>query len=170
MTIDEVDGGFAEDIGQVAVSVAVFDAAVAIQPIAIIGIPAALKTDELLETARPRMITPVQRAIVPLADQTGRVTGAAQDLRHRRFIKPQTVEAPRFQRVDAAGAMGVAARHQSRARWRAHGRRRVVLRQDDAFVHQGIQRRRARYLIVEYAKIAITHVIGDDEDDIRFGS
>ena len=75
--LDEVDSGSAEDIGQVLVLVAVFDGPVAVQAIAVIGIPAALEADELLKATRRWMIARVQRAVVPFADQRRRVTGAA---------------------------------------------------------------------------------------------
>ena len=120
MALDKVDGRLAEDIGQVAFAPAIFNAPVAIQPVAVIGIPAALKANKLLIAARCRMIAPVERAVVPLANQAGRVAGSAKDIAHGRFVQAQAVQTARLQRVDAAGALGIAPGHQGGARGRAN--------------------------------------------------
>ena len=44
-----------------------------------------------------------------------------------------------------------------------------MLRQADSFADEVIERRRSRRAVVEASEVAVTHVVGEDEDDVGAG-
>ncbi len=112
------------------------------------------------------MVARVVCAVVPFADEAGCVARTFQEFGYRQLAQGKTVESPRLERVDHSGAMRIAARHQRRARGRANGRRRIMLRQTDAVIDEVIERRRSRGAVVEASEVAVTHVVGDNQDDV----
>src|SRR5271170_4060367 len=99
MAPDELRRFLGEDVGQVA-AVGARDRAVAIETPLIVRLPAAGKSCELVEAAAVRMIARVVRAVVPFADEAGRVARALQQFGNSHFAERKSVEAARLERVD----------------------------------------------------------------------
>src|SRR5271166_4481728 len=120
-----------------------------------------------LEAAPVGMVARIVRAVVPFPDQPGRVAGPLQEFGHGHLAQRQPVEPARLQRIDDAGAMRITAGHQRGSRRRTNGRSRVVLGETDSLAHEMIERRRSRRAVVEASEVAITHVVGENQDDVR---
>ncbi len=165
MAPDELRSLLGEHLGQVA-PVRARETAVAIEPPLPIGLPAAAEAGEFVESAAVRMIARIDRAVVPLPDQPGHVSGGFEEIGDRAFAQSDSVESPHLERIDRAGAMRIAAGEQRRAGGRAHRRGRIVLSQTKSLVNELIEHRRARRAIVEASEIAVAHVVGEYEDDI----
>src|SRR5271156_5569418 len=113
------------------------------------------------------MVARIVRAVMPFADEPRHIAGALQQVSDSPFTKCETIEPARFERVDDACAMRIAAGHQRGSRRRANGRSRVVLRQGDAVADEMVERGCARRAVVEASEVAVAHVVGEDKDDVR---
>ena len=129
--------------------------------------PAAAEPDELVEAARVRVIPRVVCAVVPLADEPGRVARGAEAVRHRALTERDAVEPAQLQRVNRARAMRIAPRQQRGPRRGAHRRPGVVLREAHALIDQRIERRRLGQPAVEAGEVPVPHIVGKNEDDVR---
>src|SRR5271166_1041765 len=113
------------------------------------------------------MIAGIVRAVVPFADEAGCVARALEQFGNSHFAQRKAVEAARLERVDYAGAMRIAACHQRGSRRRADGGRGIMLGEADAVAHEMVERGRSRRAVVEASEVAVAHVVGKNEDDVR---
>ncbi len=116
----------------------------------------------VVERPRPRLV-----AEMPLADRHGAVAGAVQHLRQRDVVaRAQADLAARRERRADADAERVATRQQRRTRRRARGRWRVGARGAHALARHGVEVRRAVHGVAVRRKVAVSHVVGEDDDDV----
>src|SRR5262245_7982290 len=106
-------------------------------------------------------------AEVPVAKNAGVVAGGRELFGERYFGRIHHGASSKS--VDGAGAVVVAAGHQTGPRRRADGTD-VEARQDRAFFGHRVDVRRADDRIAMNAEIAIALIVGHDEDDVRSGS
>ena len=106
-------------------------------------------------------------AHVPLAVHGGGVSGFLENLRHRDLILPQ--DGTSVDRVPNPGSIGKMPGHQRRTR-RAAGRGNMVVRQTHGLRMEGIQVGCLQHRVAVAGQIAVTLVVGDDDDDVGFVS
>ena len=168
MAPDERHRFVGEHVSEIS-AVAGADRAVAVEVPVPIVLPAAAEADELIEPAPIRVVAIIEGPVVPLSDEPGDVAGGLHHVAERAFPERDAIEAPVLERVDRAGALRVAAGQQRGAGGRADGRGRVVLREAGAVGDQVVQRRCLGCAAVEAPEVAIAHVVGEDQDDVRPG-
>ena len=102
---------------------------------------------------------------MPLAQRAGCIPGLLAKRRERLFPGLETDRAARKEHVRQADAIGVATGEERRTRWRARAVRNAQRSESQPFLGHRIEIRRG-VLPAVAAKIAIAHVIGEDDDEI----
>lgn len=103
---------------------------------------------------------------MPLADEAGGVAGGGEGVGDGALAEGDAIEAAHFEGIDGAGAVRVAAGEEGGAGGGADGRGGVVLGEADAFFGESVEAGSVGEAAVVAGDIAVSHVVGDDEDDV----
>ena len=136
------------------------------RPIPVVG-EAAEEAGELLEAPRVRVKAAVERAVVPLAHEARAIAGRAKAVGDRHLGERDSIKTAPVERVDGARALRIPAGQERGARGRAYRRARVVLREAHARGGEVVEVRGRAPALVEQPEVAVPHVVGEDDDDVR---
>ena len=140
---------------------------VATQVIPVVVGPAAAEARELCEASCVGLEAAVEGSVVPLPDQARGVPRRLKRVGDRHFAQGDAIQTVNLVLRDRPRAMRVTARQQGRPSGSANRRRRIVLAKASALAGEPVQVRRAHRSVTEATEVAVTHVVGHDQNHVR---
>ncbi len=136
--------------------------------VVVVGVPLVEVAEERVEAHAARVAGRAGLAEAPLAEESGRVAGVAEEVSDRPLARAQRLDVDPVPAGVAADAhvAHVAAGHEDGARRRADRRARVEVGEAEALGREAVDARRADELLAVGAHVSVAEVVGDDEDDV----
>ena len=135
---DEIDGFVCQYVCQVSTIRLRIDVVVA-KLVLVVVHPAATESHELFESAGVGFKARVECAVMPFANQSGRIPSRSEAVGDGAFVQADTIQAVYFVLRDSAGAMRIPAGQKAGSRGGTDGRGSVMLREADALLSQIVQ-------------------------------